>query len=623
MRVRYDMPWRAAYELYAALAWSAAGVSMALAALVSGLPSAPFWTMGACAAGLAAWTWRQALGLLDLKLSLAGRAFSFIAPASVFERMRRHPGTVWLGYGFEWTPRHTQRMVELRKREMRDLMPPRWFLRLRGVPPQDRNAVGAPWIHGVEPSERDVHIPLSALEGNTVIFGTTGAGKTSAFEVMIFQAVARGDVVIVIDPKGDRELREVTRRACQCARRPEAFLMFHPAFPGESIRLDPLKNWSRVTSVASRIAALLPAEGGGDAFVNFAWRAMNVVAAGLVYVEERPNLVKLRRFVESGAGALLQRVLETYYTRTLARWPAQLAPHIERARAGRSAQRLGVGATAELAAYIDYYTKEVPAHARREEIDGLLSMVLHDQTHYAKMIQNVLPLLSSLTSGDLGPLLSPDAADIADRRPVFDSDKIIKGAHVLYVGLDSLSDPTVGSAIGSILIADLAAVAGDIYNYGRKQSIELFVDEVAECVNTPLIQVLNKGRGSGFRITLAAQTLPDIVAKLGDESKARMVIGNCNNLIALRTKDRLTQDFVVETFGETHIQTLMRTQATAATSRDVHLSGNLSERLSEERVDVFAPEWLGMLPSLHYIAMVSGGRLIKGRLPKIADEPRR
>jgi conjugal transfer pilus assembly protein TraD len=207
---------------------------------------------------------------------------------------------------------------------------------------------------------------------------------------------------------------------------------------------------------------------------------------------------------------------------------------------------------------------------------------------------------------------------------VFDSDKIIKGAHVLYVGLDSLSDPTVGSAIGSILIADLAAVAGDIYNYGRKQNIELFVDEVAECVNTPLIQVLNKGRGSGFRITLAAQTLPDIVAKLGDENKARMVIGNCNNLIALRTKDRLTQDFVVETFGETHIQTLMHTQATSASSHDagVHIAGNVGERLTEERVDVFAPEWLGMLPSLHYIAMVSGGRLIKGRLPKIADEPR-
>jgi conjugal transfer pilus assembly protein TraD len=267
----------------------------------------------------------------------------------------------------------------------------------------------------------------------------------------------------------------------------------------------------------------------------------------------------------------------------------------------------------------------VPVRARIEEVDGLLSMVLHDQTHYAKMIQNLLPLLSSLTSGDLGPLLSPDAADINDPRPVFDSDKIIKGRHVVYVGLDSLSDPTVGSAIGSIVIADLAAVAGDIYNYGRKQNIELFVDEVAECVNTPLIQVLNKGRGSGFRITLAAQTLPDIVAKLGDQNKARMVIGNCNNLIALRTKDRLTQDFVVETFGQTHVQTLVRTQATGMSSKaaGVHVTGSVAERLGEERVDVFAPEWLGMLPSLHYIAMVSGGRLVKGRLPKIKDEAHR
>jgi conjugal transfer pilus assembly protein TraD len=44
----------------------------------------------------------------------------------------------------------------------------------------------------------------------------------------------------------------------------------------------------------------------------------------------------------------------------------------------------------------------------------------------------------------------------------------------------------VGSAIGSILIADLAAVAGDRYNHqGRPRQVNVFIDESAEVVNDP------------------------------------------------------------------------------------------------------------------------------------------
>lgn len=48
----------------------------------------------------------------------------------------------------------------------------------------------------------------------------------------------------------------------------------------------------------------------------------------------------------------------------------------------------------------------------------------------------------------------------------------------------------------------------------------------------------------------------DLAKRLGSEDAARMALGNLNNLIALRTKDRPTQDFVVETFGNTAIHTM-------------------------------------------------------------------
>lgn len=75
--------------------------------------------------------------------------------------------------------------------------------------------------------------------------------------------------------------------------------------------------------------------------------------------------------------------------------------------------------------------------------------------------------------------------------------RAIRTEKVLYVGLDSLADATVGSAIGSVLLADLAAVAGDRYNYGihSLKPVNLFIDEAAEVINQPTIQLMNKGGG--------------------------------------------------------------------------------------------------------------------------------
>ncbi|HDC1593814.1 TPA: hypothetical protein O7V63_004977, partial [Salmonella enterica] len=39
------------------------------------------------------------------------------------------------------------------------------------------------------------------------------------------------------------------------------------------------------------------------------------------------------------------------------------------------------------------------------------------------------------------------------------------------------------------------------------------------------------------------------------------------------------------------------------------------ERLMEEEADLFPAQLLGMLPNLEYIAKISGGTIVKGRLP--------
>ena len=94
-----------------------------------------------------------------------------------------------------------------------------------------------------------------------------------------------------------------------------------------------------------------------------------------------------------------------------------------------------------------------------------------------------------------------------------------------------------------------------------------------------------------------------------------MALGNLNNLIALRTKDRPTQDFVVETFGKTAIHTV---RVGLSHGSDAHLgdfSSSYSTQLTESFEEMVPADVLGKLPNLQYFASVSGGRIIKGRFP--------
>jgi conjugal transfer pilus assembly protein TraD len=233
------------------------------------------------------------------------------------------------------------------------------------------------------------------------------------------------------------------------------------------------------------------------------------------------------------------------------------------------------------------------------------------------MIASLMPILNMLTAADLGPLLSPDAADTRDPRRLTSMAACIERAQVVYLGLDALSDSMVGSAIGSILVADLAAVAGDRYNYGVNLTpVNVFIDEAAEVVNDPFIQLLNKGRGAGLRLTVATQTFADFAARTGSEAKARQVLGNINNLIALRVLDAETQQYVTDSLPKTRLKSVLLTQGSTTHSQNPFLyTGNVGERLGEEEGDLFPPALLGQLPNLHYLAILAGGRMVKGRLP--------
>src|SRR6202012_710054 len=111
--------------------------------------------------------------------------------------------------------------------------------------------------------------------------------------------------------------------------------------------------------------------------------------------------------------------------------------------------------------YIDRFVLHDRGH---ETIDGLGATHTHDREHYMRIIASALPLLQMLATGETGLLLAPKADDFEDEREIWDIDKIIKQKAVLYMGLDSLSNSIVQKAIASMILADVAAVCGSVFN---------------------------------------------------------------------------------------------------------------------------------------------------------------
>ena len=175
----------------------------------------------------------------------------------------------------------------------------------------------------------------------------------------------------------------------------------------------------------------------------------------------------------------------------------------------------------------------------------------------------------------------------------------------------------VGTAIGSLALSDIAASAGTIYNYRENRPpVNVFVDETSECVNDSFIQILNKGRGAGMRITVATQTISDFISALGSDAKEEMVLGNVNNVIALRTKNPTSQEFITKELPDTVVRTITHSQGVNSLTTVPLLHGaTQSEQLKETPAPLVPPQLFGLLPNLEFIAKFADGNILKGRLP--------
>ncbi|CDH04861.1 putative plasmid transfer protein [Xenorhabdus bovienii str. oregonense] len=558
----------------------------------------------------------------------------------------------FLGRGFRWQQKHTQRLQDTRRPEVERFVQPsqvyqlarelerrteyRWptlsallrkdslFNPVRPLPPVGGN----PALHGIEPQETDVFMDLRERVGHTLVMGTTRVGKTRLAELLITQDIRRGEVVIVFDPKGDADLlRRIWAEAHRAGRGNELSL-FHLGWPEISARYNAVGRFGRVSEVASRLAGQLSGEGNSAAFREFAWRFVNIVARALVALGHRPDYQLITRYVNN-----ISELYQRYATRVMEERQPELLAQINHSLSKLKEKDIprnmqGQPDALRLWAMEMTLSSEAGKQLYDPILDGLRSAVRYDRTYFDKIVASLLPLLEKLTTGKIAELLSPDYLNMTDLRPIFDWEQVIRKNGIVYIGLDALSDSDVASAVGNSMFADLVSVAGQIYKYGMnaglpvrhdgKLAINLHCDEFNELMGDEFIPLINKGGGAGMQVTAYTQTSSDIEARIGSPAKTAQVIGNFNTLIMLRVRDNRTAELLTSQLPEVEIysKTLVSGHSDIAdVEQGQDFTSSTQDRVGMVKTPLITPAEMINLPKGQAFALLEGGQLWKIRMP--------
>ncbi|AXT74234.1 conjugative transfer system coupling protein TraD [Vibrio sp. dhg] len=507
--------------------------------------------------------------------------------------------SLFLGWGSSVGYNEAQLIYDITKREMDDIIG------------KQNVTEGSGYIHGILEKEEDIRFMFKWADLHTLITGASGSGKTRFFDLVLTQLILRKECCIFLDPKGDKDIRAIAERTCAAMGEPDRYLMWHPAYPRDTIRINPLKNFSRSSELAARVTALIP-EDGDSFYRDIANTVLQYLIDAMHLINEQVTLTAIRYYYEH-FGLLIEKAVIAWCEANRVDWKDKLYSKLESSTNEEVRALLCV----------DYYRNRVASKFTNATIESMASMYIDKRRTLEQSTGNLLANLSKVTNGELAEMLSPTNLD--DSRGVFDMKNIIADNKVLIIGTDSLSDRLVSSAIGKMILADAAAVASDRYNYGDEDDkvINLFVDEASEMLCEPLIQMVNKARGARFRLWIATQTVSDFEAELGSKAKADQIIASTNNFISFRCADVPTQERVLAQVPKTRVRYVMRTQGFNASNDELDgLGANIGERLMEEEADMFPMQLMGQLPNLEYVASFVGGNLKKGRVPILA-KPRK
>ncbi|MCA3018729.1 MAG: conjugative transfer system coupling protein TraD [Rhodocyclaceae bacterium] len=625
-RPDYEYLWRPSVEAYPAIGWFVASIVGLGFTLYAGFSLAFTAWMLAAAALMGAlrvtqlfhlWITKTRLQVSRLDVMPLEELFAVVNAsrehnAALLRRSGDDPSkansSVYLGNGFDIQSQHTQRLYDLKRLDIREVAPPwivsHWIAKniLHAPIPDDRTQSNSAWIHAIEPNKRPILQTISQQAGHTIVVGATGAGKTTC---MIAQSILRamqGHVVVAIDPKGADDYEEALRRLARKLGRP--FVLIDPARPNESARVSLLASFNRYTELPSRLVSLM----NESDFKAFGWCFTSRYVAGMLMAGSKPTVLEIKRLFNGGAEAvanLLEDCVRVWMRAAGIDNPESVLPE-------------GKAQAARVDRFVAAYKTLLSQYGANDVIEGLIATYRHNAEHMQKVTLNLIPILEKLTAADLGSLFSPDGGDIDDMRPMWDFESMVDQRAIVYFRLDSLADSDTGSAIGSMGLSNLVAVASNRYNQGKSDvRVSVNVDELAEVANIPFIQLENKGRGALFDLCFFTQSIQDLTARFGATSYRDMILANANNMISFRVADPETMKFVMTRLGKTEIPRMTFSQSLTQKTDDnvLHFNGQVSRQAQMKEVDRFPIDLLPMLGNLEYVAVFQGAIPVKGMVP--------
>lgn len=632
--------YRKPYEFRSALAYSASAFAIAMMPVPE---NARMITISALAL-LAGSRYLQGRRIRRYRKNLRTLPYYAMTPKDI---PVSHTGQ-FIGRGFEWTSTHTQRLkmarMEKTKKELIDdsklytwarnhenrhsgqdwlskiTKKNAWWNPVSPLPPLE----GKTEIHGVEPNERDIWMDLGSRVGHMLVEGTTRVGKTRFAEILINQDIARGDVVITVDPKGDAELMLMHYLAAKKYGRP--FYLFHLGYPELSCRYNPIGRYTRITEVATRMANQLPSDGQAASFKNFVFRFVNVLTKLMEVLSIKPSFIELYN-----SAINIEKIANQYFEKLLDEGHPTWRNDFEEMTFQGTKQKAQKTGRSEYVMRLMEYIGEL--NLRNELFDAVSGVLNNDRTYFDKLVSSLYPLLEKLTSGDISKLISPDVDDLTDPRPILDWAKAIGENAVVYVGLDALTDQQVATAVGNSMFADMTSLGGQMYKYGvgygesgksARRFINIHADEFNETAGDEFVPLLNKAGGAGFRVTAYTQTKEDIESRVGSVSKAHQMIGNFNTLVMLRVQNLATAELMTARLP--NIEIVKTTQSSGVNDMSFSSPNGLfgsknEDKHSIESIPLLEPAELMSLPKGQAFALMAGGRLFKLRLPLPLQDP--
>ena len=506
---------------------------------------------------------------------------------------------------------------------------------------------GHAWLHavGLYEGERPLYQELGNRVGHTLVLGTTRVGKTRLAEVIICQDIMRGDVVIVIDPKGDADLLLNMYAAAIRAGRADKFYFFHLGYPEISAQYNPIGSYGRITEVATRIASQMPGEGQSAAFREFVWGYVNQVSKGLVGIGEVPTYPLIKKYSQHLEPLYIQ-LIDKLLGDKMPDYQAELARYQDIMRLEKAEQRRAAGLMDDyarinrdrdaIARYLlfKHNADKLPlSDVERDAAQSLTKAFITDQQYLNKLIASLDPFLEKMTTGAVADLIAPNYLD--PHRDVFDWTGVILSGGIVYVGLDALSDQEVARTVGSSMLADLTSQYGRIYKEGRSQGlpdipgarrdrpIRVHIDEANEPADKNLIPSLNKAGGAGVSVTAYTQTSSDLEARLGNKAFAAQMLGNFNTLICFRVQDEATARIFVEKQRRVNVNTmLVYSGATDSSdvSSSVDFTSSTQSRVQQQQTEMISATDLTQLPKGQFFCVMDGNKLFKGRVPWLEPE---